>query len=158
MRQPADRKQIVIATDGSACAADATEEGVWLAKKLDADVCFVAVARAPRAILGDPYYQHAVTAEVASARTAIDAAALFADERGVAYEQEIVCGKPAEEILRAARERDAELIVVGSRGRGAVTGLLGSVSTAVVHGADRPVLVVRPSAGRTRPARLRAVV
>ena len=158
MSRPTHRKQIVIATDGSAGAAVAAEEGVWLAKKLDADVCFVAVARAPRALLGDPYYQRAITAELARARAAIDAVAPFADERGVRYEQEIVCGKPSEEILRVAREREAELIVVGSRGRGAVTGLLGSVSTAVVHGADRPVLVARPSAGRPRPVRLRAVV
>ncbi len=46
-------------------------------------------------------------------------------------------------IVELARSRDVDVIVVGSRGLGAVAGtLLGSVSRAVVHDADRPVLVV----------------
>lgn len=44
----------------------------------------------------------------------------------------------------AYADRDADLIVIGSRGRGAVKGLvLGSVSTGVLQRADRPVLVAK---------------
>lgn len=50
----------------------------------------------------------------------------------------------AEAILSKAREIDAEAIIVGSRGLSGIKSLLlGSVSHAVVHHADRPVLVVR---------------
>ena len=50
--------------------------------------------------------------------------------------------RPAWALLRHGA--DASLIVVGSRGRGAITGLgLGSVSQTLLHHAERPVVVVR---------------
>lgn len=55
-------------------------------------------------------------------------------------------GSPAEEIVRAAREIDAGLIVISSRGSGVVdTVLMGSVAHRVLHYAHCPVLVVRPT-------------
>ncbi len=58
-------------------------------------------------------------------------------------------GDPARELLRAARDGDHDVIVMGSRGRGRVTAaLLGSVSNRVMHDADVPVIVIhRPSDG-----------
>jgi nucleotide-binding universal stress UspA family protein len=49
----------------------------------------------------------------------------------------------AADILAVADEIDADVVVLGTRGRGAVRSLmLGSVSNAVLHHADRPVLVI----------------
>jgi len=140
-------REIVIATDGSAGSYVAVEQGVWLAKMLDAQATFVSVARAPFPALGEPYYQRALSADLARARAAIADAIFAAEERHVPYETEILEGSPSEKILEVAKAHGAELIVIGSRGRGAVTGaVLGSVSSEVVHRSDRPVLVARPGA------------
>jgi nucleotide-binding universal stress UspA family protein len=58
-------------------------------------------------------------------------------------------GDAARELLRAASEADADVIVMGSRGRGRITAaLLGSVSNHVMHEADVPVIVIhRPNGG-----------
>lgn len=54
-------------------------------------------------------------------------------------------GDPAEEILRLVDEQPVDLICMGARGRGRVTGaLLGSVSTAVLHHSPVPVVVLHP--------------
>ena len=53
-------------------------------------------------------------------------------------------GHAAREIVSEAAERGADVIVMGSRGRGDLAGLvLGSTAHKVIHLADRQVLVVR---------------
>ncbi len=55
-------------------------------------------------------------------------------------------GPPAEEIVRAAREKKADLIALSTHGRsGAVRLIAGSVAEEVLRHADVPVLVTRPS-------------
>jgi len=60
----------------------------------------------------------------------------------VPIERVVVAGHPAEMLLDAAS--GAELLVVGSRGRGGFAGLLlGSVSQTCAHHANCPVVIVR---------------
>jgi len=67
----------------------------------------------------------------------------------------VVTGDPAEELIKASR--DADMVVVGSRGSGGFASLLmGSVSSKVTHHAASPVVVIRgegqpPAGGRLSP-------
>jgi nucleotide-binding universal stress UspA family protein len=55
-----------------------------------------------------------------------------------------IFGYAAREIVSYAKQVDADVIVMGSRGRGDMAGLLlGSTAHKVIHLSDRPVLVVR---------------
>ncbi|HEX9541422.1 MAG TPA: universal stress protein [Streptosporangiaceae bacterium] len=60
---------------------------------------------------------------------------------GIAIHQQVANGAPRSALLEAAQ--DAQMLVVGSRGRGGIRGMmLGSVSQAVLHHAPCPVSVV----------------
>jgi len=62
----------------------------------------------------------------------------------VAIERRIEIGDPGQTLCRFATEVSADVVVVGSRGRGTIKrALLGSVSSHVVHNAPCPVLVIR---------------
>jgi nucleotide-binding universal stress UspA family protein len=138
-------KRIVIATDGSPSAGEAVDFGLRLAHEQKAEVIFVHVAPpydvAPAQALG---MSGSVPHELSAAdRLPLDRAAELADREGVRARTELLTGDPADEIVAYADSVDADAIVVGSRGRGAVTSaLLGSVSSAVLREARRPVLVV----------------
>jgi len=55
-----------------------------------------------------------------------------------------IYGYAAREIVEDAKSHDVGVIIMGSRGRGDLAGLvLGSTAHKVIHLADRPVLVVR---------------
>jgi len=65
---------------------------------------------------------------------------------GPRYETELIGGPAAPAIADVALDRHADEIVVGARGVGRLRALLGSVTTELLHLADRPVVVI-PTAG-----------
>jgi len=82
-----------------------------------------------------------VDAAHARARALVDQAAAEVPE-GVRFETELLEAPAPEAIVRVAETRDADEIVLGSRGLGRVQAILGSVSHDVLHPTDRPVVVV----------------
>jgi nucleotide-binding universal stress UspA family protein len=137
-------KNIVVAIDGSEGARIALDTAIDLAAGSGATLTAVYVRHAPPSYVGAPYAQRTVSGELHKARDALAAASAIAEQAGATVEIDELEGEPADTILESARARGADLIVVGSRGLGTVAGaLLGSVSSKVVHHADRPVLVAR---------------
>ena len=141
-------KRILIATDGSAAAQEAVELGVDLAKHEAADATFVHVV--PSADLvsmnGFGLMAYVPYEPTAKDEAVLDAAVAVAEARAVPAVPKLLRGDPVEEIIRHADLAGVDLIVVGSRGHGAVaSALLGSVSRGILSRAKRPVLVVRRS-------------
>ena len=82
---------------------------------------------------------------VAEAEAAAADGARLAEAAGLGAEPAVAPGErqPWEPILAAAAERDADVVVCGTRGRGPVArSVLGSTSSSLLHHADRAVLVV----------------
>ena len=66
------------------------------------------------------------------------------EEKGLTGVRTVIkTGHPAEEILNAVREENAEMIVVGSRGKRTTHLFMGSVSREVVNRSEVPVLLVK---------------
>ena len=134
---------IVVGTDGSKGSEAALSEGFDLANRLGAKVLVVAVTAHVSDLVGGPVYKHKLSEHLDRARSALDAARTMAEQAGVEAEFEIFEGDAAEEITMVAESRDADLVVVGTRGHGGIAGsLLGSVSADVVRRSKRPVVVV----------------
>jgi nucleotide-binding universal stress UspA family protein len=81
------------------------------------------------------------------ANAAVAASVDVLTQAGVKAHAEVrntIFGYAAREIVNDAQEIGADVIVMGSRGRGDIAGLLlGSTAHKVIHLSDRPVLVVR---------------
>jgi nucleotide-binding universal stress UspA family protein len=139
-------KRILIATDGSPAANEAVEVGLDLAADQHADVTVVHVSP-PFDVI--PWSGVGMTSafphEVGEAdRAPLEQATELAELRGLEISTEMLVGDPVDEIVASADSHDADLIVMGSRGHGALaSALLGSVSLGVLHETRRPVLVVR---------------
>ena len=156
---------LLVATDGSEAALAALAEAIALAAELGAGLAVITVWQALQGDYGLAYPPAAMLDDLLQAeRRHAEAALLDAAERaqaaGVPVRTRLATGDPVERICAYAREIDARLIAVGTRGHGTVASLiLGSVSNGVIRNASRPVLVVRvPDGERERAGCLRLVV
>jgi nucleotide-binding universal stress UspA family protein len=69
----------------------------------------------------------------------------------VRYRAVMEDGRPASVLADVAERDNADLIIVGRRGRGGIAELvLGSVSHELVLGSKRPVLLISPDSGKPK--------
>ncbi|PWF82821.1 universal stress protein [Kocuria rosea] len=136
--------RIVVGVDGSAESLTALEWAITEARFRDGRLHLVTAWQYPAMAAGGMEWVLPDPDTYGQASQRIQAEALqkvHVDDVDISTE---VVQKPVAAALLDA-SADADLLVVGSRGRGGFTGLLlGSVSNQVVHHASCPVLVVRP--------------
>jgi nucleotide-binding universal stress UspA family protein len=141
------RSTVVVGYDGSQPARRALAYAAERAADGGLVVAVHAVQPAPD-WLGSPYYQRALDAAQSEGRELLRALE-EESELGAELTTSLLEGPPARAITAAADARDADEIVIGSRGFGPVRGVLGSVSHAVLHEADRAVVVIPAAASVT---------
>ena len=143
---------VIVATDGSKQSLNAAR---YLRSFADPDsVTSVSVLAVVSPLAAVPFATESDSGhkdiEELSFRTAAQAATAqvveVLDGWGPKVTQQIRSGSPASEIVKAAKAKDAGLIVVASQSSRASAVLMGSVAHRVLNSATCPVLVVRPGA------------
>jgi len=131
---------IIVGFDGSDCARAALDTAADAAAALGDDLVVVYAYQVSR--LGGEVSDYA-TALDERAHEVMAHAQHQADAKGVAVEEVVTEEAPAVALLRIADERDARMIVVGTRGESPLKGaLVGAVPHKLLQLADRPVVVV----------------
>jgi nucleotide-binding universal stress UspA family protein len=135
---------IVLGIDGSDHAAKATDVTAELAKAVGSDVLVLHVLERIAASKGAPATDLELPRDAVSL---VEEVAARLKKEGIKTKEKVVTapsGRVVPEILSAAEEANADLIVVGSRGLSDFSGLLlGSVSHKLIQHANCPVLVIR---------------
>ena len=138
-------KTIVVAVDGSECSRKAVTAACDIAAS---DAAKVIIVHAPQAettafVVGGPVGYHELLtapshAELEKTGNKIIAeAADLAAKKGCEAETDMHIGDPVRQVLKIAKDNNADLIVMGRRGLGSVASLfLGSTSQKIQHHAE----------------------
>ncbi|MBI2391347.1 MAG: universal stress protein [Deltaproteobacteria bacterium] len=144
-------RRILVPTDFSRCSEAAMDYALDLAQKLGAQVQLLHVWEVPVGIgveaihvVSLPEGGRASLAEFVRGEAEKELGRLMTSlkERGFTVQAKLTTGEPGRQIVDAAKE--ADLVVMGTHGRGAVAHfLLGSVTERVIRKSTTPVLTIR---------------
>lgn len=138
-------KRVLVAVDGSEPSLKAARMAADIAKRFGAKLTLVHVV--PKLLLPPDVYGLTIAEVEKEHRTYADRllekAVASLQEPGIEISTAVLYGSPAEAIAEEGAASDVGMIVVGSRGNGAVARMfLGSTSDRLMHISPRPVLVV----------------
>lgn len=143
----------IVATDGSRASLIGAKQFKWIADSREiTDVTVIAVVSPFAAVPFANELGSKTTTDFTElsyqneADAAVDLVAAEFDGWGPTIHTQVRSGSPAQEIIRAAEDLDADLIAMASGSRGLTrTILLGSTASRVQHSAPCPVLICRPT-------------
>ena len=151
-------ERIMVPLDGSNAAEMVLPYAEEIAAKFKSELALVSVAE-PKLVESDHLFraylktvQEKVTAELSA----------WGAKPGTRVDVEVLSGKPADEILTYAADKNVNLVVMASRGRsGEGPWLLGNIAAKVLRAATHPVLLVRkeaPAEGLKRKGLIRRIL
>ncbi|MDN4602778.1 universal stress protein [Paenibacillus sp. F6_3S_P_1C] len=138
-------KRILVAVDGSEHAHKALEQAVVLAESMKQPPTLIIVHINPSVSLNEPALGVDLEARIAEeGQHIIQPVNDLLSGRSVQYETLLIAGDPVNEICRAAKDRDCDLIVMGTAGKNMLAEIVvGSVSHGVLKHAGCPVMTVK---------------
>ncbi|MEM4378910.1 MAG: universal stress protein [Candidatus Nitrosotenuis sp.] len=136
-------QKILVPLDGSKNSIRGLNHAIYLARQCQATITGIyVIPRPPHPAFRTPSYPEKPLLKDAD-RT-IQFAKKHCAQNGIFFEGKITFGDPAHTIVRFAKDKKFDAIVIGARGRGAVKEFFfGSVSNYVLHKSGLPVLVVK---------------
>jgi nucleotide-binding universal stress UspA family protein len=140
-------RRIVAPTDFSACAEEAWRLAQRAAERLGSEIVLVHVFVDPPVYGDPPGAAMAWTIVMETEQWVADELERWADaarKRGIRVRRVVRHGSPSVEIVELASEEHADVVMMGTHGRGGMSRLLlGSVADRVIRTAPCPVLTVR---------------
>ena len=135
---------ILLPVDGSAHADQALGYAIDLVRELDGHILLLFCHRPFPKVIGEPYFQSIITRTLEDAQERLKPYCDKLLRAGTRFEDRIMEGPAGKTIVHVAVIEKCDLIVMGTRGRSDLQGLLlGSVTHRVLQTAPCPVVVVR---------------
>jgi nucleotide-binding universal stress UspA family protein len=140
-------RTILVPVDFDSSSGAALEHAVRLARALGAKIKLLHVVPFALSDVSDELFYAQPNASIRNRTNALKRLGDIAEKyRDIPITSEIREGIAWDEIVGAAQQEEADLIIVGTHGRhGVVRGLLGSVAERVVRASPVPVMTVRAS-------------
>ena len=137
-------KKILVPVDGSIYSTRAVDSAIAVASLSGGEILAVHCHRPFPVVLGEPYFQNAIDKIMKKSNELLEPYRKMFQDSGIPFADRILEGPAANAICETAKLEKADIIVMGSRGRNDLEGLLlGSCTHRVLSMAPCPVLVVR---------------
>jgi nucleotide-binding universal stress UspA family protein len=140
-------KKIVVPVDFSKITAKLIEYSTYMAEKLSATMHFIHVVTyvTGDAMIGAPFAVEYEERMLADAQKKMSNLLEDNREKAPGCTGEVIVGDPVDTIVKTAKEKEADLIIIGTHGtKGLEKILLGSVAERVLKRAPCPVLTMNP--------------
>jgi nucleotide-binding universal stress UspA family protein len=136
-------RRILVPLDGSRNSIRGLDHAIYLARQCHATIMGICVIERPpqRAYRAIQYPEKQLLKDV---ENTMEFAKRHSAQNGILFERKIAFGDPGYMIVKFAKDKKFDVIVIGARGQGALKEIFfGSVSNYVLHKSHMPVLVVK---------------